>query len=278
MRKQKLSPKASKDKAVRDKKIAMTPARREKKAENQRIGQKPDSDLHHPGNGEKPVRVSISQNRGNFGNGTKNEGPNMMGQTWLNRKINGPSAIGEGDKKKGGVKPYVTHDRDDPRIQAHSDSLDAHLITEGFHEIEFASDTGYTSIVPANTPSLTTTGSDYDYYASQTKMKPSRIVSTNYKTRRDFPLYDKPKQKVILQSLEKMPILKGSIKSKSASELKRSNRKSTSRKFTTSLNNPNPIKNSMAYKNYGEVNYGNGTGNRVVNKAEFEAHKKLFKK
>jgi hypothetical protein len=24
-------------------------------------------------NGKKPVRVSISQNRGNFGNGTKNE-------------------------------------------------------------------------------------------------------------------------------------------------------------------------------------------------------------
>jgi hypothetical protein len=50
-----------------------------------------------------------------------------MGQTWLNRRINGPSAVGgEGDpvkKKKGGVKPYVTYDRDDPRIQAHSDSL-----------------------------------------------------------------------------------------------------------------------------------------------------------
>ena len=29
---------------------------------------------------------------------------------------------------------------------------------------------------------------------------------------------------------------------------------------------------------YGEVNYGDGTGNKVVNKAEFEAHKKLFKK
>ena len=86
MRKQKLSPEASKAKAVRDKKIAMTPARREKKAENQRIGQKSDSDLHHPGNGEKPVRVSISKNRGNFGKGTKNEGPNMMGQTWLNRR------------------------------------------------------------------------------------------------------------------------------------------------------------------------------------------------
>ena len=35
-RKQKLSPKAAKAKAVRDKKIAMTPRRREMKAENQR--------------------------------------------------------------------------------------------------------------------------------------------------------------------------------------------------------------------------------------------------
>ena len=269
MRKQKLSPKASKAKAVRDKKIAMTPARREKKAENQRIGQKSDSDLHHPGNGEKPVRVSISKNRGNFGNGTKNEGPNMMGQTWLNRKINGPSAIGEGDKKKGGVKPYVTYDRDDPRIQAHSDSLDAHLLTKHFGEVDFAGDWIKGEIVPANTPSLTGTGRYYDYYASQTKMKPSRIVSSMDKTEREFPLYDKPKQKVILQSLEKMPILKGSIKSKSASE-KLSNRKPTynpPRKFTSSTN-----------KMYGEVNYGDKTGNKVLNKAEFEAHKKLFKK
>ena len=278
MRKQKLSPEASKAKAIRDKKIAMTPERREKKAENQRIGQKPDSDLHHQGNGKKPVRVSISQNRGNFGKGTKKEGTNMMGQTWLNRKINGPSAIGEGDKKKGGVKPYVTYDRDDPRIQSRSDSLDAHLLTKYFGENLMAN----TSIVPANTPSLTTTGQYYDYYASQTKMKPSRIVSSNHETEREFPLYDKPKQKVILQSLEKMPILKGSIKSKSAPE-KLSNRKPTynpPRKFDTSLNfpNPDPKKNPMRYKNYGEVNFGDGRGNKVLNKAEFEAHKKLFKK
>ena len=42
-----------------------------KKAENQRIGQRSDSDLHHTGSGVK--RVSIKNNRGNFGNGTKNE-------------------------------------------------------------------------------------------------------------------------------------------------------------------------------------------------------------
>ena len=69
--KQKLSPEAAADKAIRDKKMAMSPARRRKKAQNQRIGQRSDSDLHHGGG--KPTRVSIKSNRGNFGKGTKNE-------------------------------------------------------------------------------------------------------------------------------------------------------------------------------------------------------------
>ena len=70
-RKQKLSPKASAAKAARDVAKAKTPARKAKKAENQRLGQRSDSDLHHTGSGVK--RVSIKDNRGNFGNGTKNE-------------------------------------------------------------------------------------------------------------------------------------------------------------------------------------------------------------
>jgi len=69
--KQKLSPSAAKKKAARDLAYAKTPARRRKKAENQRIGQRSDSDLHHTGSGIK--RVSIKNNRGNFGQGTKNE-------------------------------------------------------------------------------------------------------------------------------------------------------------------------------------------------------------
>jgi len=69
--KQKLSPKAAKDKAARDKKMAMSLARKRKKAENQRIGQRSDSDLHHTGSAVK--RVSVKNNRGNFGRGTKNE-------------------------------------------------------------------------------------------------------------------------------------------------------------------------------------------------------------
>ena len=70
--KQKLSPKAAAAKKIRDKKAAMSPARKAKKAENQRIGQKSNSDLHHSGSGA-PTRVSIKNNRGNFGQGTKNE-------------------------------------------------------------------------------------------------------------------------------------------------------------------------------------------------------------
>ena len=70
--KQKLSPKASAAKAVRDKKMAMTTDRKAKKAQNQRKGQRSDSDLHHTKSGAVK-RVSIKNNRGNYSRGTKNE-------------------------------------------------------------------------------------------------------------------------------------------------------------------------------------------------------------
>ena len=70
--KQKLSPKASAAKAARDLTAAKSPARRAKKAQNQTIGQRSDSDLHHTKSGAVK-RVSIKNNRGNFGNGTKKE-------------------------------------------------------------------------------------------------------------------------------------------------------------------------------------------------------------
>ena len=69
--KQKLSAKAAAAKKLRDKKAAMTPVRKSRKAENQRLGQRSNSDLHHTSSGVK--RVSIKNNRGNFGNGTKKE-------------------------------------------------------------------------------------------------------------------------------------------------------------------------------------------------------------
>ena len=68
--KQKLSPQAAINKAARDLAAAKTPARKAKKAQNQRIGQRSDSDLHHTKSGAVK-RVSIKNNRGNFGKGTK---------------------------------------------------------------------------------------------------------------------------------------------------------------------------------------------------------------
>ena len=69
--KQKLSKQAALKKAARDKKMAMSPARKLKKSQNQRIRQRSNSDLHHTGSGIK--RVSIKNNRGNYVRGTKNE-------------------------------------------------------------------------------------------------------------------------------------------------------------------------------------------------------------
>jgi len=70
--KQKLSPKASAAKKRRDILAAKTPIKQAKKTQNQRIGQRSDSDLHHTKSGAVK-RVSVKNNRGNFGNGTKNE-------------------------------------------------------------------------------------------------------------------------------------------------------------------------------------------------------------
>ena len=70
--KQKLSSKAAAAKKKRDIEFAKTPARKRKKAQNQRIGQNSNSDLHHMSSG-KVKRVSIKNNRSNFGRGTKNE-------------------------------------------------------------------------------------------------------------------------------------------------------------------------------------------------------------
>ena len=70
--KQKLSPKAAAAKKKRDIAMAKTPARKRKKAQNQRLGQRSNSDIHHMSNGSIK-RVSIKNNRGNFGRGTKTE-------------------------------------------------------------------------------------------------------------------------------------------------------------------------------------------------------------
>ena len=70
--KQQLSKAAALKKAARDLAMAKTPIRRARKAQNQRNGQRSDSDLHHTASGLLK-RVSIKNNRGNYGRGTKNE-------------------------------------------------------------------------------------------------------------------------------------------------------------------------------------------------------------
>ena len=69
-----LTPTAKRMKAIRDLKAAKTKKRKDRKAENQRIGQRSDSDIHHKSDGSTE-RVSVKDNRGNFCNGTKKESP-----------------------------------------------------------------------------------------------------------------------------------------------------------------------------------------------------------
>ena len=75
--KQKLSPLAARDKAARDLAFAKSPARRRKKAQNQRVDRAEGTvgdgmDRHHTKSGLLK-KVSIKNNRGNYGRGTKNE-------------------------------------------------------------------------------------------------------------------------------------------------------------------------------------------------------------
>ena len=60
--KQKLTPKAAAAKKKRDIAAAKTPKRRARKAENQRIGQSSEYDLHHKPDGSV-VKMSTKSNR-----------------------------------------------------------------------------------------------------------------------------------------------------------------------------------------------------------------------
>ena len=74
---QKLSKKGKAAKAVRDKKYAMTPNRRKKKAENQKLrraAKKKGINLRGKDYDHKTRRfTSVKKNRGNRGRGTKKE-------------------------------------------------------------------------------------------------------------------------------------------------------------------------------------------------------------
>jgi len=75
MRKQKLSAKAAKDKAIRDKKIAMTDRRTKMKAENQRkrrAAKKRGQDIEGKDYDHNSKRfISVKKNRSGHGKGTK---------------------------------------------------------------------------------------------------------------------------------------------------------------------------------------------------------------
>ena len=75
---QKLSATARRDKAARDLAYAKTPARRAKKAENQRLRRaaiKAGKDINGKDYDHKDERFeSVAANRGNDGEGTKKEG------------------------------------------------------------------------------------------------------------------------------------------------------------------------------------------------------------
>jgi hypothetical protein len=78
MTKQRLTPTAKRMKAIRDKKYAMTPARRAKKAENQqkrRAAIKSGKNINGKDYDHKDKKFkSVKANRGNDGKGTKKEG------------------------------------------------------------------------------------------------------------------------------------------------------------------------------------------------------------
>jgi len=78
MAKQILTPTARRMKAIRDKRAAMTPDRRKKKAENQRkrrAAKKAGVSIEGKDYDHKDKKFkSIKSNRGNDGNGTKKEG------------------------------------------------------------------------------------------------------------------------------------------------------------------------------------------------------------
>ena len=93
--KQKLSPYAAKKKAARDLAYAKSPARQYKKAQNQRLDRAEGTvgdgmDRHHTESGDVR-KVSIKDNRGNFGNGTKNEKTKNMSKPF---KMKGFSGFG----------------------------------------------------------------------------------------------------------------------------------------------------------------------------------------
>jgi len=71
---QKLSPSAAKKKAVRDKKMAMTPLRRAKKRDSQQRHKDSPVNKNKDYDHKDGMFKSVASNRGNGGKGTRSEG------------------------------------------------------------------------------------------------------------------------------------------------------------------------------------------------------------
>ena len=69
---QKLSPRAARAKHNRDVRYASYQYRIDRRSQNQGIGQSSDKDIHHASDGSVK-KISIKDNRGFYGKGTKKE-------------------------------------------------------------------------------------------------------------------------------------------------------------------------------------------------------------
>ena len=134
-----------------------------------------------------------------------------MKKTWLSRKINGITMQGEPVKdKKGGVKPYITYNPNDPRIQAHSDSV---MVSNTYRDVVSYSD--FANLANTDTKNVDSAISRLETHNKTRYKNPATVGDP--KLRRLFGHgVGMPKQEVILKEkgIEKMPI--GKLKSKSS--------------------------------------------------------------
>lgn len=223
-------------------------------------------------------------------------------QTWLNRKIQGPRQVGgEGDKKKGGVKPYVAKDDADyaKRTQMYNDSLAAHNATENIINTlrtpnmivddNAYTDHNYYTNVEGSTGDLNS--APYESYSGvkgvaqdiktlkrtekslgNTESVKSRIYYDGGGSNSTFELPYRPKPIQTIKSprpdMAKMPTKKAALSS--------SQNNSTVKSRAPKYNKPYKT-TSGSDKNYATINRSDSTGNKNLNKNEYNAEMRLFK-
>lgn len=221
-------------------------------------------------------------------------------QTWLNRKIQGPRQVGGGDKKKGGVKPYIAKDDADyaKRTQMYNDSLSAYNATQNIINTLKTpnmivddnpyTDHNYYTNVEGSTGNLD--DKPYESYRGvrgvaqdiktlkrtdeslgNTESVKSKIYYDGGGRNSTFELPYRPKPKQPIESnrtdMAKMPTKKAALSSKKISTVK-----SRAPKYSM------PYKStSGSDKNYATINRSDGTGNKNLSKNEYNAEMRLFK-